>query len=116
MNETLVTNCWNTRAHFPHTFILFRHLQGQSQSQGQEQESAPLCCGFSACGAGAGGFLVCILKRGRTIAELRESVSQYCQQQTAEQQQVTNFSVHEIAVDHTEGICVRDQDGQEEEK
>lgn len=85
---------------------LFQYLQSSNPSSAPESLRQPLCCGFSACGAGAGGFLVCILMREATIADLRERVFQYCQQGGKEH---ISLSVHEIAVDNLEGVQVRDE-------
>jgi hypothetical protein len=94
----------------PEMIKLLQHLQSPpAPSLASVSVSASsgdsLCCGFSACGAGAGGFLVCILRRGATIADLRGRVSRYCQQAGAGH---VSLSVHEIAVDE-EGIRVRDE-------
>jgi hypothetical protein len=38
------------------------------------QRLEPLSCGLSLCGAGAGGYVVCILKRARDEESLKEAV------------------------------------------
>jgi fucokinase len=67
-----------------------------------------MCCGLSACGAGAGGFLVLILKSEETGPESKQKVEILCREFSMEEGNNTRLSVHQISVEVETGIRVRD--------